>query len=207
MNVERHIYKVIEFKTKIRLTGLKKINDRAHFEKAKGTKIQNFDYCAKDGNYIQNFKEEVYVEPISDKLLPLKKIMDSYEFPKGDRKINVFVDEIGGIGKTEFCRYCVLNYDRCIITGGKGADMKNQIVEFQKVHDVLPKYILIDIPRSVSNFISWTGIEEVKNMLFFSGKYEGGMVVGNKPCVIMLMNEYPDTDKMSADRWNILGTK
>ena len=49
--------------------------------------------------------------------------MKRYDFPKGDRLIHAVVDKVGGLGKTEFARYCVLNFERCIVSGGKCADM------------------------------------------------------------------------------------
>ena len=90
-----------------------------------------------------------------------------------------------------------------IVSGGKSADMKNQIVEYKKIHDRCPKYIILDIPRQNLDYISYQGIEEVKNMLFYSGKYEGKMIIGNKPFVLMLMNEEPEKEMLTLARWRI----
>jgi len=201
----RHLQGYVEMKSKIRFTALKKVNSRLHLEKAKKNRLINITYCTKDigDKYGDLVPEVVFCEKPVAKLDFLYNKMQEYEFPKGDRKINVVVDKIGGIGKTEFCRYCVMNLDRCIVTGGKAADMKHQIVEFIAKTGKTPKYVLIDVPRASQGYISYTGIEEIKNMLFYSGKYEGGMVNGNKPCVVMFMNEDPDETMMSADRWNI----
>lgn len=139
------------------------------------------------------------MEPV-DELKFLIPLMNDYD---GDRKIHVVVDTKGNLGKTEFARWAVVNYNRCIVTGGKAADMKNQIIEYKKRQSNLPKYIIIDIPRSGKQFISYQGLEEVKNMLFYSGKYEGGMVVGNKPFILVFANDHLDYEKMSEDRWNI----
>lgn len=38
-------------------------------------------------------------------------------------------------------------------------------------------------------------------MCFYSGKYEGGMVVGNNPHLLVFANIEPDTKKMSDDRF------
>lgn len=199
-----HLQGYLELKDKKRFTYLKNILPRAHIFKAKGNKEENLSYTQKEGDFVQNFKEVIYIEPINPKLLCVKLLMEAYEFPKGDRKIHVVVDEVGRKGKTEFCRNMCINLKDCIITGGKASDMKNQIVKYKEINNVCPKYILIDCPRSNLQFLSYTGIEEIKNMLFYSGKYEGGMVVGNKPFMCLFMNEEPDLDKMSKDRWNII---
>ncbi len=82
--------------------------------------------------------------------------------------------------------------------------MKNGIIEFHKQNDTVPEIILLNIPKSFNtDYLSYTGIEEVKDMFFFSGKYEGGMVDGNPPHLFIFSNEYPDTQKVSLDRWRI----
>jgi len=198
-----HLQGYVELKVKKRFSYFKKIMPRAHLQKAKGSREENLIYTQKDGNFKQNFTEEIYCEKPCKELEYILEKMDNYDFPRGDRMINVVVDYKGGLGKTEFARYCVMKYKDCIVTGGKAADMKNQIVEYLKEHLVCPKYIIMDIPRKNINFISYQGIEECKNMLFYSGKYEGGMVNGNKPFFLMFMNDLPDEEAMSKDRWDI----
>jgi hypothetical protein len=82
--------------------------------------------------------------------------------------------------------------------------MKNGIVEYKKTNGDTPELILINLPRSFNNdYLSYTGIEEVKDMCFYSGKYEGGMVIGNSPHIFIFSNEIPKTNELSIDRWNI----
>jgi hypothetical protein len=65
-----------------------------------------------------------------------------------------------------------------------------------------PELILINIPKCFNcEFLSYQGIEELKDMLFYSGKFEGGMVDGNNPHIFVFSNEFPDTSKMSKGRW------
>lgn len=90
-----------------------------------------------------------------------------------------------------------------MVVSGKGSDMKNGIIQYKEKNGCLPKIILINVPRTSIDFVSFTGIEEIKDMFFFSGKYEGGMVCGPSPHVYIFANNRPDTNKMSADRWNI----
>lgn len=66
-----------------------------------------------------------------------------------------------------------------------------------------PKIIIIDIPRYNMDYISYGGMEEIKNGCFFSSKYEGGMVLMNSPHVIVFANQPPDEGMMSKDRWKV----
>ena len=212
-NSTPHLQGWFRLKTKQRFTALvlsfSFLSNKIHLEGAKGNQNQNIIYITKESekegyNLYENvLPEKIYSEPVNKKLRFLLTKMDNYPRPQGDRLIHCIVDQVGGLGKTEFARHCVLNYADCIITGGKAQDMKNQIIEYKKTNNCFPKIVIIDIPRSNLDYVSYAGIEEVKNMLFYSGKYEGGMVCGNKPFVLMLMNERPKKEKLSKDRWRV----
>ena len=51
--------------------------------------------------------------------------------------------------------------------------------------------------------MSYEAFENLKDMIFYSGKYEGGMICGNCPHLFIFSNFHPDCEKMSVDRWNI----
>jgi len=50
----RHLQGYCEAKNAIRFETIKKIMPRAHIEKAKGNRRQNYKYCSKDGDYKSN---------------------------------------------------------------------------------------------------------------------------------------------------------
>jgi hypothetical protein len=81
--------------------------------------------------------------------------------------------------------------------------MKYGIVKYIEKHGFAPTSVIIDIPRSRLDYVSYTAIEEIKNGCFFSTKYESDMVVFNSPHIICFANAYPETSQMSADRWKI----
>ena len=47
-------------------------------------------------------------------------------------------------------------------------------------------------------------MEEIKDGLIYSGKYEGGFANIEHPHVIVVSNFAPELSKLSEDRWNIL---
>lgn len=208
-----HLQGYIEFITKHRPMSVFETN-KIHWEKMRGTKQDCISYCSKlDTRTGQIFTNIKFPKPL--KSLPCEnhkfpwqqKVCDILQKEPDDRTIYWIVGQHGGEGKTTFCKWIYRNYPNVIVTGGKSADMKNSVIEYQKTNDILPEIVLINIPRSFnSDYLSYPGIESVKDMFFYSGKYEGGMVDGNEPHVFVFANEYPDYDKMSPDRWIIFDT-
>lgn len=159
-------------------------------------KGDKYDEIAKETVYRINIELRFWQQRIV-------KILDG---PSDDRKIWWFYEPYGGLGKTTFQKWIYQNYENVLVLGGKAADMKNGIVEYEKVNKCLPKLILINIPKTFNmDYFSPSGTEEVKDMFFYSGKYEGGMVHGRPPKVLIFANAKPiDTESMAADRWRIV---
>lgn len=201
-----HLQGYIEFKKKSRPMSVFKFTDRFHWEKAKGTKYENWTYCTKDDNIkIQIGQGFDPVYKIDIELKPWqRKIVEIIKEPADDRTVRWYWEPVGGIGKTVFQKWVYLNFQDVIVLSGKASDMKNGIIQYMKNNDDrTPKIVLINLPRSCKGYVSYTGIEEIKDMLFFSGKYEGGMVCGRNPHVIVFANEPPVLDEMSACRWKV----
>lgn len=116
-----------------------------------------------------------------------------------DRSIHWFYDAVGGKGKTCLAKHICFNHKPCIYVQGKSADIKSAIA----VLKVKPRIVLFGLPRSLEEFVSYEAIESCKDGIFFSGKYESGMVLMKPPHVIIFANFMPDTSKLSADRWII----
>lgn len=195
-----HLQGYIEFKTKCRPKGL--LPTEVHWEKSKGTRIDNVNYISKEGGkiYSKGLPKPVKTINFDDLYVWQKDIIDIITKEPDDRKIYWFWGS-GGIGKTSFCKYLTVHHN-AICLSGKGADMRNGIVEYKKTNGDTPELILINIPRSFKyDYISYEGMESVKDMYFYSGKYEGGMICGNCPHLIIFANEPPDRDSLSADRW------
>ena len=134
---------------------------------------------------------------------PLKiwqaEVWDALKRKPDDRTVMFVVDTTGNSGKTWFSRYyCQMFEDQGqIITPGKKADMAHAILEDRKV-------FFFDCPRSKQGeYIQYDLLEELKNGMVFSPKYESRMKMLQPPHVVVFMNEKPDMTKLSADRYVI----
>lgn len=123
--------------------------------------------------------------------------MDIFKEEPSERKIYWYWSLGGETGKTTFARYLHRKFG-FIVLSGKAADMKNLIVDYDEKNGHTPDGIVMNIPKSFNeDFISYGGIEEIKDMFFCSGKYKGGMIDGNPPHVIVFANCEPDCEKMN----------
>ena len=108
----------------------------------------------------------------------------------------------GNTGKTYLSKY--LHYFHgAIVVGGSAADMKHAIARWRQITGTFPVIIIIDIARSdMFTSTSYKGLQQIKNGLFFSGKYESGMVASlQPPHLVVFSNAKPQTKFMSKDRW------
>lgn len=148
--------------------------------------------------YIQDNapEPEIQVYPLRTWQEELSQLLNR---PPDDRKINFVVDLVGNTGKTWFAHYYKrLHKDVQVLLPGKKSDLAYCINTSSRV-------IFLDAPRCKQNeFIFYDFLEEMKNGYIFSGKYESRFKTLRKLHVVVLMNELPDMDKLSVDRYNII---
>lgn len=159
-------------------------------------------YCQKEGNRLwTNIKiEKPYIEEISELYKWEEKILDTLNTEPDNRSIYWIWESEGGRGKTIFQKYIFTHLKEVVVLSGKGADMKNGVVKWSELNGGnLPKIVLINIPRYSKDFVCYGGIEEIKDMFFFSGKYEGGMVCGASPHVLVFSNQEPYRDPETGE--------
>lgn len=202
-NGTEHLQGYCEFKKKERPKSVIKI-DKIHWEITRDVKA-SIAYCSKvDTRTGKIYKSNIIIPKPLKIINELRSwqedIVNIIDSDPDDRKIYWFWENTGGVGKTVFCKYLV-HLHGALVLSGKAADMKYGIIKFIEKHFCYPEIIVFDIPRSNLEFLSYTGLEEVKNGLFFSSKYESDMVIGNSPHVICFANEKPELDKVSKDRW------
>lgn len=206
-----HLQGALSFNTKGRPFNIV-TNKRIHWEKKcrNATLLQSRLYCVdpdkriKDGRvWMRGWRPPRPVKTLASSQLYLweTELLDIVKNEPDDRMIYWYWSEKGGVGKTSFCKYLVVHHD-AIIVSGKSNDVKYAIREYTTKKGDTPNLIIWNIPRSFSmEYLNYEAIENVKDMLFFSSKYEGGMVCGNPPHLIIFANCIPNCDEEFLKRF------
>lgn len=116
------------------------------------------------------------------------------------RQIAFVVDPHGGGGKSWFCQYCLSMFPERtqVLRIGKRDDLAYAIDESKDI-------FLVDVPRNQMTFLQYSVLEMLKDQMVFSPKYESTFkILRFKPYVIVLCNEAPDMNELTADRYNII---
>ncbi len=196
-----HLQGVVEFKKKVRPnTALG--GHSLHWEKRKGTWDEAVEYCQKDNGdkHFWGFKPRRALKalPCEIMLFPWQQsVMDIVNGEPDDRTIHWIWEPVGNVGKTTFIKW-LMRFHEAVPLEGK----KNDILHIAAENP--SDLYVFDMERSLENFVSYASIEKVKNGCFMSGKYEGKIVNGNCPHLIVFANFAPETEKLSLDRWKIL---
>lgn len=182
----------------------------AHWEKAKGTDAANFTYCTKEGQWevfgqIDRPRAAVRVVATDDLYVWQRKIWDLIHTQADDRTIHWFWEPTGAVGKSALVKKICVEVPGSLVVAGKAADMKHAIAATMKESESwTPEVIMFDVPRTQMQYVSYTGMEEIKNGTIFSSKYESGQCLFNPPHMLVFSNSPPDLSAMSADRWNVV---
>lgn len=202
-----HLQGSINLKTKARLTELKKIDGRIHWEPTKNAGAADKYACKEEtriGEIYTFERKKAFIRTKSkfDDIKPREEILNIIQDEPDNRTINWIWSDKGGVGKTSTASYIEHNYEGVCIANGKGHDIKNTVIKHLEDNDL--DILIINVPRCNENYVSWSAIEEIKDGLIYSGKYEGGFANIEHPHVIILANFEPNKDKLSRDRWNII---
>jgi len=213
-----HLQGYIYVKQKIRFTTLKNLCNRLHLEIARGSPEDSLKYCSKDGNFETNIKikissddfiKQVEQEVFDDEYKNVvwkpwqKQILDIIETKPDNRTIHWYYENEGNTGKSFLTKYISLKYN-VIIADGKKDNIFNQVNVMMREQQQIPAVIILDVPRRNQGYVSYGVLEQLKNGMIYSGKYEGGRCIFKSPHVIVFSNSLPDTSEMSADRWHIV---
>lgn len=205
-----HLQGYVEFKNQVSFSTVKGISDRAHWEKARGNRVQNVAYCSKDSvvhttlplprnkRLLARYLDVTWREWQTD-------VLEQVELEPDTRTVHWYWEMAGNVGKSFLARYLVLKHDAVIATG-KTSDIANQVKMWLDAHpDSLgPRLVIIDVPRIGGNTVNYHAIEQLKNGMLYSGKYEGGVCVFEPPHVFVFANTAPYQTSLSTDRWHIV---
>lgn len=120
-----------------------------------------------------------------------------------DRKVVFVVDPIGGCGKSWFIRWWLSQHGELTqrLSIGKRDDLAFAIDESKR-------FFLFDVPRSQSEFLQYSVLEQLKDRMVFSPKYSSrSKILSYVPHVVVFMNEEPDRNKLSADRYHVINVR
>lgn len=119
--------------------------------------------------------------------------------PPDDRSILFYVDISGGKGKSFFQKYMLTYHPEEVqVLGiGKREDIAYAIDNNKSV-------FLFNIPRGGMEFLNYGILEQLKDRMVFSSKYESSTkILRTNPHVVVFCNEYPDMTKLTTDRYVI----
>ncbi|NBK25960.1 MAG: hypothetical protein EOM68_28585 [Spirochaetia bacterium] len=122
-------------------------------------------------------------------------LLDFVEASVDDRQILWIFDEVGKHGKTYLSKYLVDAKGAFYCSGGKGADI---LFAYNGESTVV-----FDYARESKDYVNYGVMEQIKNGMLFSAKYESGMKRFNIPRLIVMANFLPDRTKWSRDRYNV----
>lgn len=193
-----HLQGYIELKKAARWSEFN-LSKNIHWEAAKGNREQNITYCSKDGKYKTNMKVKKPLKVLKEEQLRdwQLEIIEIIKNEPDDRKIYWYWEPVGNVGKTTFSKYLSHKYGAIPVEGKKN-DILYCAAEYES--DIY----IFDFERSMEEYISYGGIEKIKNGYYMCSKYESKPIIRNPPHIIIFANFEPDKKSLSGDRWVIV---
>lgn len=208
---KKHHQGRVSFKTKKRLTALKKIHGTAHWSPTSTANRDNNFYVTKvetrtagpwqdkeleDPDYIpRQVREMVTLYPWQKTIIDLASVWNT-------RTINVIVDKKGNTGKTSLMMYMQ-------------AHKLAKKVPFVNCHKDLMRMVYcvgvsrcycIDMPRAINKDQLcglYAAIEEVKSGYCYDDRYTFKQRLFDCPNIWLFTNKDPDLNLLSRDRWKL----
>lgn len=201
-----HIQGYLEFKNQMKRQNLFKQLGQEFYAVAPQNKHAAKQYCQKAetscGQQWIKEPEKPVKKEVKDKFdysIAAQWQLDIIELVQqepDDRKIYWYWENEGQCGKSRLAKHLHMKFN-AFVTGGKCADVMCGLAQRKEP----PEIVVWDMPRSVEQSISYHAIEQIKNGLVYSTKYESCTICFNEPHVIIFANTPPDLSKLSRDRW------
>lgn len=206
-----HLQGVMTFNTNVRWSALSNACDK----KCRWATCKNLaaarNYCSKvktraGKQWLKGFRipnNVSVIDPMDGKVLYdwQQEIIQMISEKAHDRKVYWYWSAEGNVGKSVLCKHMVLKHD-AIVVGGVFKDAFYAIVQRVAKRGVGSVHVVVfTLSRSQGNKVSYTAMEQIKDGMFFSAKYESGMCVYNPGHVLVFANVEPDMSQLSSDRW------
>ena len=198
-----HLQGHFEFSTKVRPLGHFSgtlLEGRCHWEKTRNRRAA-IEYCSKvdtrnGKTYTKGFPRALFrkIKVLKEDQLYdwQRKVVNICKKIPDDRTIHWYWDISGNIGKSALVKYLVVNM-HALKVSGKGSDIKYMLANCELPPDI----VIYDIPRTSKNYVNYTVMEEIKDEIFCSSKYESLMCQMPAPHIICFANFGPDYEAMS----------
>lgn len=130
-----------------------------------------------------------------------QRVRPDGQFNHNDRRVFVVVDTQGNTGKSFMTRWWLSDSDvkSQVLMVGRRDDLAHAI-------DPQCELFIFDVPRGELQYFQWSIVEQLKNGVIFSPKYQSGTKFLRKgsATVVIFTNEKPDRTKLSRDRWSVM---
>lgn len=121
-----------------------------------------------------------------------QRVLDVIDGPVDPRTIYWVFDAFGNHGKTYLATYLTDSKDAFYSNGGKATDITYAYTG--------QPICIFDYVRDSAEYVNYGVIEQLKNGILFSPKYESGLKRFPVPHVFVFANFRPAADKFSVDR-------
>lgn len=165
---------------------------------------RDFKYVEKEGNFYRSW-EKALNKYADVELMTWQGEAIAQLKSQDDRKIMVIIDPSGGIGKTTLAKICQIRRIAQYVPPLQDA-MDFMAFAMEKKSS---GYIF-DMPRTESTKqrrSMWSAVEQIKNGYLYDKRYAFRDDWIDPPKILVITNETPDLDMLSADRWDMYNVK
>lgn len=142
-------------------------------------------------------REKMYTKFRGKELRPWQaQLVEEFTVEPDDRTIKWIVDLEGNQGKTWFAKWCCINLDAERFKNGSTRDISYAFKG--------KRICFINLTRTAEEkYINYSLMEDIKDEGIWCPKWHSHMKEFVAPHLVILSNQYPDTDRCSKDRWEI----
>lgn len=132
-----------------------------------------------------------------------KNVLELIEGEPDNRSIYWLWEPEGCAGKTSLAKHICLKYPKkAIYLNGCNKDILFGVSTRLEESDI--KVAIFGLSRQDASYMSYRSLEQLKDGIFYSGKYESRMCMFNPPHVLVFANFAPDMVSLSFDRWKVI---